>query len=286
MGAAERATDLPSFFIVGPPRTGSSWLHEILSPHANLPSPMKETRFFDSHFHRGLKWYRAHYPEFNHGRHIGEVAPTYFASEEARERIAQLVPHAKIACVFRNPVERVISLYRLKRSYGMIPWSFEEALIRDPELMASSRYSTNLKAWQETFGKDNVLPALYDDLREQPQAFVNLLTDFIGIPRFALTPSQYRYIHESEFMTHPRNFDRTRKATAMADWLKARRLDRIVLAVKSSRLRKLVLGGGPAFTDLSNDMSIRLYALFRHEVEEMEGLLHRDLSAWKTLRAT
>jgi hypothetical protein len=51
---------LPSFFILGPPRTGTTWLHEVLRNHAELPSPTKETRFFDVHFHRGLDWYRAH----------------------------------------------------------------------------------------------------------------------------------------------------------------------------------------------------------------------------------
>lgn len=32
---------LPSFFIIGPPRTGSSWLHEVLAKRAVLPSPSK-----------------------------------------------------------------------------------------------------------------------------------------------------------------------------------------------------------------------------------------------------
>src|SRR5690242_7801284 len=77
-----------------PPRTGTSWLHEILRGRAVLPSSAKETRFFDSHFHRGMDWYRAHYPKTIDGRCIGEVAPTYFASAEARERIAKLFPQA------------------------------------------------------------------------------------------------------------------------------------------------------------------------------------------------
>src|SRR5215467_11453066 len=48
---------LPSFFIVGPPRTGTSWLHEILQSHTCLPR-VKETRFFDERFDRGVAWYR------------------------------------------------------------------------------------------------------------------------------------------------------------------------------------------------------------------------------------
>jgi hypothetical protein len=68
----------------------------------------------------------------------------------------------------------------------------------------------------------------------------------------------------------------------MADWFKARRLDRVVAAVKSSSLVKLFLGGGPAFEELSPAVTLRLYELFRPEVERLEEMLHRDLSAWKS----
>ena len=118
---------LPSFFIVGPPRTGTTWLHGVLSQCAWLSHPTKETRFFDKYFDRGLPWYRSHYKRANHGRAVGEVAPTYFASAKARERIAQVIPLAKIVCTFRDPVERVLSLYRLKRAYGWISWTLEDA---------------------------------------------------------------------------------------------------------------------------------------------------------------
>src|SRR3982751_1389994 len=90
------STWLPSFFVIGPPRTGTSWLHEILTEHTLLPSPAKETRFFDNYFHRGIEWCRAHYPDASDGRPIGEIAPTYFASAKARERISQTIPQAKV----------------------------------------------------------------------------------------------------------------------------------------------------------------------------------------------
>src|SRR5947209_9079616 len=62
-GRRESMQSLPSFVVIGPPRTGTSWLHDILSKHALLPNPTKETRFFDTHFHKGLDWYRAHFPK-------------------------------------------------------------------------------------------------------------------------------------------------------------------------------------------------------------------------------
>jgi hypothetical protein len=273
---------LPSFFIIGPPRTGTSWLHSVLSKRTVLPMPTKETRFFDTHFHRGIDWYRAHYPGSNNDRPLGEVAPTYFASADARERIARTFPNTKVVCIFRNPVDRVLSLYRLKRAYGMISWNLEQAIMRDPELMESSRYSIHLAAWRRSLGKSQVLATIYDDLRNEPQRFIDTIVDFIGVPRFALTDAQIRYVHSSENMTHPRNYYWTRGATAMADWFKARRLDRVVAAVKSSPLLKLFLGGGPAFEELSPAVALRLYELFRPEVERLEEMLHRDLSAWKS----
>ncbi len=276
---------LPSFFIVGPPRTGTSWLHEVLRARAILPGATKETRFFDTHFHRGLEWYLAHYPHATNGRRIGEVAPTYFASVEARERIARLIPNARVVCVFRDPVERILSLYRVKRAYGLIPWSFEEAIVEDPEFIDTSRYSENYRAWQNALGSEQVLATVYDDLRDDPQSYVDKLVDFIGVPRFTLTVSQYRSIHTSESMTHPRNYTRTRNATRLADWLKAQRFDKLVAAIRDSPLRQFFLSGGPPFSELPADLAVRLYERFRPEVESLERILQRDLVGWKSISA-
>jgi len=284
MTVPDRSDDLPlpSFFVIGPPRTGTTWLHEVLRHRAVLPTPTKETRFFDSHFHRGLKWYRAHFPRPHAGRPVGEIAPTYFASNMARERIACLLPNARVICAFRDPVQRVLSLYRLKSAYGMIRWNFEQALLHDPELLDSGKYATNLKEWWRILGRDQVLATLYDDLRRHPQGYIDQVADFIGVPRFALSPAETRFVNSSESMTYPRNYSRTRSATLAADWFKARRMDNLVARIKKSKIQKFLLGGGPPFAELSDEMSRQLYQVFRPEVEELECLLNRDLSAWKT----
>jgi hypothetical protein len=276
---------MPSFILVGPPRTGTSWLHEVLRQHTNLPAPTKETRFFDKHFHRGLKWYGSHFPVFHAERPTGEIAPTYFASLQARERLVATIPGVKLVFVFRNPVQRVVSLYRVKRAYGMLPWSLEQALDRDPELIASGKYGTHFGEWQKVFRQDQLLPTVYDDLRNDPQAFMNTLCGFIGIPPVVLSRVQLGHIHSSEEMTEPRSFVATRNATAIADWLKAKKLDKVVAVVRNSPLIKLFLGGGAPFPEVSEEMLNRLCCLFRPEVDRLELLLDRDLSAWKAVDA-
>jgi len=274
------STEKPSFIVVGPPRTGTSWLHKVLEPYATLPSPSKETRFFDLHFHRGLDWYSWHFPRVHHGP-VGEVAPTYFASSEARQRIAETIPDAKIVFVFRNPVERAVSLYRLKIAYGMYRWSFQEALREDPELISSGLYWTHLCEWRESFTDEQLLVTIYDDLARDPQAFVSNVASFIGLKDLTLSQSQLRRVFSTERMTRPRSYLATRTATAFADWCKTRRLDHLVATVRDSALIKLFLGGGDSLPQMPAEITEELAERFRPEVEALESYLGRNLEDWK-----
>lgn len=275
----------PSFLVAGPPRTGTSWLHQVLSPHARLPSLTKETRFFDQHFERGWKWYLDHFPESCTGQPAGEIAPTYFASPLARERVARTLPQAKLVFIFRHPVERLISLYRLKRAYGLETHGLDEALERDPELIQSGRYATHLRAWQDCFPERQILVNLYEDLKHDPQGFTDRLADFLRIPRFGLDPSSTAELrpHATAAFTEPKLLMATRAATAVADWCKARRLDTMVAQVRESRLMGFLLGSGRPFPEVSPQTLNRISRLLLPEVEKLEEMLGFDLSAWKRL---
>ena len=274
---------LPSFFVIGPPRTGTSWLHTVLRHRAWLPDPTKETRFFDRHFHRGLDWYSSHFRCAGADRPIGEISPTYFASRDALGRIARLIPQARIVCTFRDPVDRVVSLYRLKRAYGLIPWSFEEALVQDPELLESSRYGTYFQLWRQTFGNSQVIATIYEDMLSDPQPYLDKISSFVSVPRIKLTRQLMSRVLASDSMTQPRNYRLTRGAAMLSEWARAKRLDTLVARAKRLGLLKFFVGGGPGFPEISEQRRQQLYEVFRPEVEKLEGLLNRDLSAWKSL---
>lgn len=274
---------LPSFLVVGPPRTGTSWLHEVLTGNANLPRPTKETRFFDLHFDRGLEWYRSHFRGWRHERVTGEVAPTYFASELARERIAQTLPEVKLVFIFRQPVERIVSLYRLKSAYGMVRGSLEKVLERDPELLESSRYASLLERWQQSFPAHNLSVHFYEDLKHDPQGFVDEVTTFLQMPRISVADARsgLQKAHSSVEMSAPRSYLATRAATATADWLKAFQLDDVVRSVRESRWGRLLVTGGPPFQEVAGPTLQRISELVRPEVERLEAMVERDLSGWK-----
>ncbi len=278
---ASNAYPLPNFFAVGPPRTGTTWLYEVLREHANLPRYNKETRFFDTYYWKGLAWYAAHFDRSDANRPLGDICPTYFYSDEARARIAELAPGAKIICTFRDPVVRVFSLYRIKRAHGWMQWSFEEALIRDPELLISARYALYLSKWRDALGNDSVLAAISDDLLLDPQAYLDRIVDFIGIPRFTLGQAHIGRVNSAEGLSEPRNIVWTRLAATTAEWLKAHHGGRLVAAAKKSILGGLFLGGGAKMAPLDPTTAARLRERFRPEVEQLESILGRDLSPWK-----
>jgi hypothetical protein len=277
-----RAGLLPSFFVIGPPRTGTSWIHEVLRRHTTLPAVVKETRFFDVHFDRGWEWYLRQFPKkgkLNAPR--GEIAPTYFASPHARSHIAEVTPDAKVVCIFRNPVERFVSLYRVKRAYGMIRCGFMDALLSDCELVESAKYASHLKHWWQVLGKDQVLPTLYEQLRDDPQGYVDVLADFIGIKRIRLTSMEMQAVHRAEGLTHPRVYHLTHAGSELAQWLKTKGFGRLALRLRKSPVGRLLLRSGQPFEALTAEHARMAYELVRGEVEEMEALLKWDLSAWK-----
>ena len=273
---------LPSFYVIGPPRTGTTWLHDVLMQHTSLPRNVEETRFFDLRFHRGFNWYLQYFGDPRSAiKPRGEVAPTYFASSRARQRIARAAPNAKVICIFRHPFERVLSLYRLKYADGMVRCSFEDAVLFDPEFLESGKYATHLKAWYRALGSKQVLVTFYEQLRDYPQAYIDTLADFIGIPRFHLSAAEKRIVHASDALTQPRHFLWTRTAVALAEKLKVRHLGKVASALRKSVFGKHVLSGGRPFTRPSPMISGAVLDLFRPEVEGLEAILNVDLSAWK-----
>lgn len=102
-----------NFVAVGPQRTGTTWMYEMLRRHPKIcvPEAVKETMFFDRYYERGLDWYRQYYREAGTDQLCGEVAPTYFDVPEVPARTQDISSGCTIFITLRNPVERARSLF-------------------------------------------------------------------------------------------------------------------------------------------------------------------------------
>jgi Sulfotransferase domain len=272
---------LPRFIAVGPPRTGTTWVHSVLAGHVNLPRYHKETRFFDFNYEKGLDWYAGNFDPALASLPAGEICPTYFHSQQAPGRIAQLVPCARIICSLRDPLERMFSLYKTKRAHGCEARTFEAALQTDPELIESGRYCFHLMRWRSMFGSDRVLTLVYEDLVRDPQAYLDTICTFVGIAPIVLTADQRRRVNSSAELTSPKNPGWTRVGAITAEWLKTRGWGTWVAAAKKSAPGRLFLGGGQEIPAPDAQTEARVRRLLRPDVERLEEILTRDLSLWK-----
>jgi len=118
-------------------------------------------------------------------------------------------------------------------------------------------------------------------MEQDPQAYLNQITDFLGLPRLQLLPKQIRRVLTSEALTEPRYYYWTRGAILFAEWLREKRLDSIIASAKRRGAMRLFVGGGSSFPELSDQQRAGLHKLFRPEVEALEAVLNRDFSAWK-----
>lgn len=63
---------LPDFLGIGPGRTGTTWLHQALEGHVDLPHGIKETGFFGVRFSKGIDWYAQHFRYASGNRKVEE----------------------------------------------------------------------------------------------------------------------------------------------------------------------------------------------------------------------
>lgn len=177
---------LADFFIIGAMKCGTSTLHAQLAaqPQFFMSEP-KEPNFFsdDEIYGRGEAWYRSLFEKAPEGAIRGESSthytklPTY---PKTIERLAALTPDAKFIYVMRDPVERLISHYIHEWSQGAIKVPIEDAIERHPELIAYSRYGYQLQPWIERFGKQRILPVIFEAMAAAPDVELKRIASFLG----------------------------------------------------------------------------------------------------------
>jgi hypothetical protein len=277
---------LPDFLAVGPQRTGTTWLHEVMKPHLGLPRGIKETDFFLKNYAKGMAWYRDYFRGYPPELLLGEVDPNYFGEDAARERIEKDIPRAKIVVTLRDPVERAYSSYRVMRRDAWTRVSFEDTVAKNRIIRESSRYAHHLGNWQRGFGQDRVLVCFYDDLEQRPQKFLDQICDFIGAQRIKVEGSPIASERVNTVTHAPRSRKLAQNARNARDWMRLHRWHRAVEILDRAGVWKFCFGGGEEFGALDPEIDARMREHFRPEIDALERLAGRDLSAWKMTQTT
>jgi sulfotransferase family protein len=206
---------LPDFVIIGAHKGGTTSLYHLLTQHPYVErAPVKELHFFDlpERFEKGIEWYRRCFPppRWKDGRRTitGEATPYYLYYPHVADRMAEVIPQARLIALLRNPVDRAYSHYYMRRRLGHETGTFEEAveaekawlLHREKEPSEHERYSSasddssNLLArgiyvdqllrWSRFFDAGQMLVLKSEDFFERPADIVKRVLDFLGLPEW------------------------------------------------------------------------------------------------------
>jgi hypothetical protein len=211
--AARSHARLPEFFIVGHPKCGTTALYEMLRRHPQIFMPeLKESWFFvpelrvreqlagPSRRPNTLEDYLALFEAATPGQIVGEATPSYLRSAFAAQRIAELVPNARIVALFREPASFLRSFHlQCLESHTETEKDLRKALQLEPERRAGRlippgstqpeallysqhvRYVEQLRRFDSAFPHGQVLALIYDDFRRDNAATVRTVLRFLGV---------------------------------------------------------------------------------------------------------
>ena len=170
---------LPTFFVVGAQKSGTTTIHDLLKQNTNISLPeYKETHFFSRDYKKGIDWYLKQFSDKPYDIR-GEVDPSYMFFPNAYKNIKQFISNPKFIFIFRKPLDRSYSHYMMSYSRGYENLSFINALElenkridNDKELFSfsnhsyllRSQYSNQILEFSKFFKNSKTLFLKFDDL--------------------------------------------------------------------------------------------------------------------------
>lgn len=136
----------------------------------------------------------------------------------------------------------------------------------------------------EAFGTDHVMVLLFDELRTEPQRFVNRVCAFIGISPIDLRTVRVcaRDVNADHRM--PRSDALARLGSRLLEYMYRHSLYSGIALIERTALYSSLFGGGDPYPPLPLELDLRIRAGMIPEITAVEALTGFDLSPWKVSR--
>ena len=194
---------LANLIIAGINKAGSTSLFHYLSEHPEIHgSRDKETCYFlPLLYNEPLPPIRDYQVQFSHITQPGyrmEATPGYvIGGEKIASVINRTLPGVKIIIILKDPVDRLVSFYKRKKTTLQLPASMsfseyvktcrdldeKEVRLRKHHLysaLSTGAYSDFLEPWLKTFGND-VKIVFFDDLKKDARKFMKDIAAWLDI---------------------------------------------------------------------------------------------------------
>lgn len=275
----------PTFLGVGPPKCATTWLDSVLRKHPEvfLPTDQKEVFFFDKFYDRGELWYTDLFKGAEQYPATGEISTSYILKSETLQRIHQFNPDLKIIILFRNPIDRMISNYRMFVENGRTVLPFEEAILDQHVIIEYSRYAQLLSQVLEYFPPEQILVGIYEEIFSNPTTMKEFLQSLLAF--LNVDASECEKLIETDRVRStqgaPRSLWLVKKAKYVRSRLNHMDMEWLVrIAKKIGIKRELFLKQAPP-PNISIATREKLLADFQTDINAVEQFLRRPIPSWK-----
>ena len=178
---------LPNFLVIGSAKAGSTSLYAYLRSHPDVFMPAtKELDFFvsDKNWKLGVDWYERQFNAAHPARAIGEASVRYTMHPwyaGVPERIAAVLPSARLIYVVRHPIARMVSHFQHRVRANHEHEGLEDALLNNPLYLNTSRYAFQIEQYLEFFPAEQILVVVTEELRKNRSATLNAVLNFLEV---------------------------------------------------------------------------------------------------------
>lgn len=188
------AEHFPDFFILSPPRTGTTWLTQVLCAHPEIHiPPEKELRFFDVGWqHSSISFYASRFAAA--GRVRGDASPTYvLLPQEIIREIHRIKPQLKFIVVLRDMAQRAwsnfnhslavgeFSMHNQVAAFGHIPVDIALDYLTCDYTLAVGNYAEYLPRWLNHFSPEQFFVTSMDEIETSSVALLRRIHSFLGV---------------------------------------------------------------------------------------------------------
>ncbi len=197
----------PNLFIVGAPKSGTTFLYHYLKQHPDIYFPdFKEPHFFGADLIRRNGAYNLSLDEYNNlfktdKKIIGEASTFYLFSKDAPEEIYNFNPNAKIIIMLRNLVDLAHSLHsQFVFSGDEIVEDFNKALELESSRLSGEKIPNqttvvnklfyisnilslprNIQSFISYFGRENIRFIDLEDIKKNPERIYSETLEFLNV---------------------------------------------------------------------------------------------------------
>jgi hypothetical protein len=309
-GKERHIMTMPNFLIIGAQKCGTTALYHALRQHPQIyMSPVKEPCYFmfcgKKPDFRGpnvevlnraviaeAKDYEALFDAASGEKALGEASTWYLSGyqpEETARNIRRAIPHIRLIAVLRHPADRAYSAFLHQRRWMREPFAdFTRALKEEMERIRdhwppgchyqrNGFYYANLKPYFDLFPRERIRIYLHEDWQDRPQETLE------GI---------FRFLEVDELYT-PEMSERHNAALAPRSQTLNRLLKRPHGIKKALRpfVPRMLRDRLRGFLEQCNQVRVspldphirqQVTETFREDIQQLQGLIGRDLSHWLT----